>query len=138
VKLFVIALKMPVLIEIVNQLIRAYLQMQLGPNDIVDNVSLVVTAVIVVWTGWLIAKKFGALSMSALAGIVIWFLSTVVIAGGSNLFQFTIAPTSTDSATLIGAKGLTIAFLLFSPVSAVLGLVGGYFAKKTFRTHIDG
>jgi hypothetical protein len=127
---FLTTLKMPLLFEVLNQLGRGVLNSQLGAVGLVDSVSIVITGAIVAWAGWIVARRSGSVGKSAIAGIAMWFLSLIVIAGGWILLEPIFVTSATMTDALSAFAGLTVSCLLFSPVSILLGVVGGFVAKR--------
>ena len=116
-------ISIPLFLELVNRGVHALyrdasIAEKLQKSDIV---TICITVVVLMFLGWRVATIYSErrLLRAAGLGLLLWFISTVVITGGATLASSTFGTLSTDSVV-----GPLIAFALFAPVAALAPLVG--------------
>ena len=100
----------------------------LMPNDTGNIVYNIGRIFIMFYAGWLVAgKKVGGKWHSALAGVVIYFVDHVVIKGGLFLLNYLFKP---EGAGLAAFGGVVASFIMFIPLSMLIGMIGGLVARS--------
>ena len=126
-KKFVAVMRRPVFFVIVNFFLVNTL-FSLMPNDIGNIVYNGGRISIMFYAGWLIAgKKIGGKWHSALAGVVIYFVDHVLIQGGLFLLNYLFKP---EGAGLAAFGGVVASFIMFIPLSMLIGMIGGLVARS--------
>ena len=126
-KKFVAVMRRPVFFVIVNFFLVNTL-FSLMPNDIGNIVYNGGRISIMFYAGWLVAgKKVGGKWHSALAGVVIYFVDHVVIKGGLFLLNYLFKP---EGAGLAAFGGVVASFIMFIPLSMMIGMIGGLVARS--------
>jgi hypothetical protein len=120
-------IRRPVFFVIVNFFLVNTL-FSLLPNDIGNIVYNIGRISIMFYAGWLVAgKKVGGKWQSALAGVVIYFVDHVVIKGGLFLLNYLFKP---EGAGLAAFGGVVASFIMFIPLSMLIGMTGGLVARS--------
>ena len=134
-KKFVAVMRRPIFFVIVNFFLVNTL-FSLLPNDIGSIVYNVGRISIMFYAGWLVAgKKIGGKWQSALAGVVIYFVDHVVIKGGLFLLNYLFKP---EGAGLAAFGGVVASFIMFIPLSMLIGMTGGLIARsRKEKTPVD-
>ncbi len=126
-KKFVAVMRRPAFFVIVNFFLVNTL-FSLLPNDIGNIVYNIGRISIMFYAGWLVAgKKVGGKWQSALAGVVIYFADHVVIKGGLFLLNYLFRP---EGAGLAAFAGVVASFIMFIPLSMLIGMIGGLVARS--------
>jgi hypothetical protein len=126
-KKFVAVMRRPIFFVTVNFFLVNTL-FSLMPNDIGTIVYNIGRIFIMLYAGWLIAgKKVGGKWHSALAGVVIYFVDHVVIKGGLFLLNYLFKP---EGAGLAAFGGVVVSFIMFIPLSMLIGMTGGLVARS--------
>jgi hypothetical protein len=134
-KKFVAVMRRPIFFVIVNFFLVNTL-FSLLPNDIGSIVYNIGRISIMFYAGWLVAgKKIGGKWQSALAGVVIYFVDHVVIKGGLFLLNYLFKP---EGAGLAAFGGVVASFIMFIPLSMLIGMTGGLVARsRKEKTPVD-
>ncbi len=134
-KKFVAVMRRPIFFVIVNFFLVNTL-FSLLPNDIGSIVYNIGRISIMFYAGWLVAgKKVGGKWQSALAGVVIYFVDHVVIKGGLFLLNYLFKP---EGAGLAAFGGVVASFIMFIPLSMLIGMTGGLVARsRKEKTTVD-
>jgi hypothetical protein len=126
-KKFLAVVKRPIFFVTVNFFLVNTL-LSLLPYDIGNIVYNIGRISIMFYAGWLVAgKKVGGKWQSALAGAVIYFVDHVVIKGGIFLLNYLFKP---EGAGLAAFGGVVVSFIMFIPLSMLIGLIGGLIARS--------
>lgn len=126
-KKFLAVMRRPIFFVIVNFFLVNTL-FSLLPNDIGNIVYNIGRISIMFYAGWLVAgKKVGGKWQSALAGVVIYFVDHVVIKGGLFLLNYLFKP---EGAGLAAFGGVVASFIMFIPLSMLIGMIGGLVARS--------
>ena len=126
-KKFVAVMRRPIFFVIVNFFLVNTL-FSLLPNDIGNIVYNIGRISVMFYAGWLVAgKKVGGKWQSALAGVVIYFVDHVVIKGGLFLLNYLFKP---EGAGLAAFGGVVASFIMFIPLSMLIGMIGGLVARS--------
>jgi hypothetical protein len=135
VKKFMAVIRRPVFFVIVNFFLVNTL-FSLLPNDIGNIVYNIGRISIMFYAGWLVAgKRVGGKWQSALAGVVIYFVDHVVIKGGLFLLNYLFKP---EGAGLAAFGGVVASFIMFIPLSMLIGMTGGLAARsRREKTPVD-
>ncbi len=121
-KKFLAVIRRPVFFVVINFFLVNTLFSLLphGIGDIVYNVGRIA---IIFYAGWLVtARKAGGRWHSALAGVIIYFVDHVVIKGGLFLLNYLFKP---EGAGLAAFGGVLASFIMFLPLSMLIGMLGG-------------
>jgi hypothetical protein len=134
-KKFVAVMRRPIFFVIVNFFLVNTL-FSLMPNDIGNIVYNIGRISIMFYAGWLVAgKKIGGRWHSALAGVVIYFVDHVLIKGGLFLLNYLFKP---EGAGLAAFGGVVASFIMFIPLSMLIGMIGGLVARsRREKTPVD-
>jgi hypothetical protein len=134
-KKFVAVMRRPIFFVIVNFFLVNTL-FSLLPNDVGSIVYNIGRISIMFYAGWLVAgKKIGGKWQSALAGVVIYFVDHVVIKGGLFLLNYLFKP---EGAGLAAFGGVVASFIMFIPLSMLIGMTGGLVARsRKEKTPVD-
>lgn len=125
-KKFAAVMRRPIFFVIVNFFLVNTL-FSLLPSDLGNTVYNLGRISIIFYAGWLIAaKKVGGKWQSALAGVVIYFVDHVVIKGGLFLLNYLFKP---EGAGLAAFGGVVASFIMFIPLSMLIGMTGGLVAR---------
>ena len=81
------------------------------------------------WAGWLVVRNGSGLWAASLAGVLIMLLDHVVLKGGSFLAMHFADPASMNDMGLMAFGGVVVSFVMFSPVAAISGVLGGIVAR---------
>ena len=126
-KKFVAVMRRPTFFVLINFFLVNTL-FSLLPNDIGSIVYNIGRISIMFYAGWLVAgKKVGGKWHSALAGVVIYFVDHVVIKGGLFLLNYLFKP---EGAGLAAFGGVIASFIMFIPLSMLIGMIGGLLARS--------
>ncbi len=124
---FLAVLRLPVFLVIVNFFLVNTL-FSLLPYDIGNIVYNVGRISIIFYGGWIVAgKKAGGKWMPALAGVILYFVDHVVIKGGIFLLNYLLKP---EGAGLAAFGGVVASFIMFIPLSMLIGMIGGIAARS--------
>jgi hypothetical protein len=124
-KKFMAVMRRPIFFVVVNFFLVNTL-FSLLPSDLGNTVYNLGRISIIFYAGWLIAaKKVGGKWQSALAGVVIYFVDHVVIKGGLFLLNYLFKP---EGAGLAAFSGVVASFIMFIPLSMLIGMTGGLVA----------
>jgi hypothetical protein len=127
VKKFLAVMRRPIFLVIINFFLVNTL-FSLLPGNIGAVVYNIGRISIIFYAGWLVAgKKVGGKWHSALAGIVIYFVDHVVIKGGLFLLNYLFKP---QGAGLAAFGGVVASFIMFIPLSMLIGMIGGLVARS--------
>jgi hypothetical protein len=134
-KKFAAVMRRPIFFVIVNFFLVNTL-FSLMPNDIGNIVYNIGRISIMFYAGWIIAgKKVGGKWQSALAGVVIYFVDHVAIKGGLFLLNYLFKP---EGAGLTAFGGVVASFIMFIPLSMLIGMIGGLAAQsRREKTPVD-
>jgi hypothetical protein len=127
VKKFLAVMRRPIFLVIINFfLVNTLFSLMPGSmGTVVYNIGRIS---IIFYAGWLVAgKKVGGKWHSALAGIVIYFVDHVVIKGGLFLLNYLFKP---EGAGLAAFGGVVASFIMFIPLSMLIGMIGGLVARS--------
>ena len=126
-KKFLAVMRRPIFFVIVNFFLVNTL-FSLLPGSIGNVVYNIGRISIIFYAGWLVAgKKIGGKWQSALAGVVIYFVDHVVIKGGLFLLNYLFKP---EGAGLAAFGGVVASFIMFIPLSMLIGMTGGLVARS--------
>jgi hypothetical protein len=126
-KKFLAVMRRPIFFVIVNFFLVNTL-FSLLPGNIGNVVYNIGRISIMFYAGWLLArKKVGGKWQSALAGVVIYFVDHVVIKGGLFLLNYLFKP---EGAGLAAFGGVVASFIMFIPLSMLIGMIGGLVARS--------
>ena len=126
-KKFLAVMRRPIFFVIVNFFLVNTL-FSLLPGSIGNVVYNIGRISIIFYAGWLVAgKKVGGKWQSALAGVVIYFVDHVVIKGGLFLLNYLFKP---EGAGLAAFGGVVASFIMFIPLSMLIGMTGGLVARS--------
>ncbi len=134
-KKFLAVMRRPIFLVIINFFLVNTL-FSLLPGSIGNVVYNIGRISIIFYAGWLVAgKKVGGKWHSALAGVVIYFVDHVVIKGGLFLLNYLFKP---EGAGLAAFGGVVASFIMFIPLSMLIGMIGGLVAQsRRERTPAD-
>jgi len=134
-KKFVAVMRRPIFLVIINFFLVNTL-FSLLPGSIGNVVYNIGRISIIFYAGWLVAgKKVGGKWQAALAGVVIYFVDHVVIKGGLFLLNYLFKP---EGAGLAAFGGVIASFIMFIPLSMLIGMIGGLVAQsRRERTPAD-
>ncbi len=126
-KKFLAVMRRPIFFVIINFFLVNTL-FSLLPGSIGNVVYNIGRISIIFYAGWLVAgKKVGGKWQSALAGVVIYFVDHVVIKGGLFLLNYLFKP---EGAGLAAFGGVVASFIMFIPLSMLIGMIGGLVARS--------
>ncbi len=121
-KKFLAVLRRPIFFVVINFFLVNTL-FSLLPNNIGSIIYNIGRISIIFYAGWLVTgKKAGGRWHAALAGIVIYFVDHVVIKGGIFLLNYVFKP---EGAGLAAFGGVVASFIMFLPLSMLIGMLGG-------------
>ncbi len=124
-KKFLAVMRRPIFFVIINFFLVNTL-FSLLPYDLGNIVYNLGRISLVFYAGWLVArKKVGGKWQSALAGVVTYFVDHVVIKGGIFLLNYLFKP---EGAGLAAFGGVVVSFIMFIPLSMLIGMIGGLVA----------
>ena len=134
-KKFVAVMRRPIFFIVVNFFLVNTL-FSLMPNDVGNIVYNIGRIIIMFYAGWLVAKKkLGGKWQPALAGVTIYFVDHVVIKGGLFLLNYLFKP---EGAGLAAFGGVVASFIMFIPLSMLIGMTGGLVARsRREKTPVD-
>jgi len=126
-KKFTAVMRRPVFFVVINFFLVNTL-FSLLPYNIGNIVYNIGRISLIFYAGWLIARrKIGGKWQSGLAGVVIYFVDHVVIKGGIFLLNYLFKP---EGAGLAAFGGVVASFILFIPLSMLIGMTGGLVAQS--------
>ena len=129
-KKYLAVMRRPIFFVIVNFFLVNTL-FSLLPYDIGNIVYNIGRISILFYGGWLIArKKIGGIWLSALAGTTLYFVDHVVVKGGVFLLNYLFKPAGVGLAAF---GGVVVSFIMFIPLSMLIGMAGGLFAARSRR-----
>ncbi len=120
-------LRRPIFLAIVNFFLVNTL-FSLLPYSIGNIVYNIGRISIIFYAGWLVVtKNVGGKWQSALAGAVIYFVDHVLVKGGIFLLNYLFKP---EGAGLAAFSGVVASFIMFIPLSMIIGMIGGIVARS--------
>ncbi len=126
-KKYLVVLRRPVFLVIINFFLVNTL-FSLLPYNIGNIVYNIGRISIIFYAGWLTeTKSVGGKWQSAMAGAVIYFVDHVLVKGGIFLLNYLFKP---EGAGLAAFGGVVASFILFIPLSMIIGMVGGVVARS--------
>lgn len=126
VKRFFAVLRKPIFFLVVNFFLVNTL-FSLLPYDLGNIVYNLGRISIIFYAGWIVSKRIGGIWRSAAAGIVLYFIDHVLIKGGIFLLNYLWKP---EGAGLAAFGGVLASFVIFIPLSMLIGMIGGFLASS--------
>ncbi len=121
-KKFLAVIRRPVFFVVINFFLVNTL-FSLLPNNIGNIVYNIGRIALIFYAGWIVvARKAGGRWPAAAAGVVVYFVDHVVIKGGIFLLNYAFKP---DGAGLAAFGGVVASFVMFLPLSMLIGMLGG-------------
>jgi hypothetical protein len=138
-KRLMILLRVPLVIELINviahRLLRPPSQAAHWSQDThwIDDVSMLITAVVMLVTGWIVARAFNRVAVAVLGALFVWLVSvlTVVAFMGATFY---LQPKTSRDVELLAIQGFLFSGALLIPVVAVLAAISGFFALRVKRS----
>lgn len=100
----------------------------------VDTVHLTFRVAVMLWAGARGVQIVGSLRAAAMAGVIVFAVDSVFLQGGGWLTRYIRLtrsnPYSEHELYLAAFKGTLMAFVIFLPISALIGLAGGVLARR--------
>ena len=90
----------------------------------------IVRALLSIWAGWFFVSSAGAgLVGAACAGTLVMVIDHVLLKGGFFVLAHFFWPQAVGGEGLLAFQGVLFSFIMFAPLAALLGVVGGLFER---------
>ena len=125
-KAYLYSLKVPITLIVVNFLIANFYYVLL-PAKYGEPLFNAGRIVIMIFTGWfVITKGLGNLWRAALSGPTLYIIDHLVLRGGISLAAYLF---NTDGPGLMAFGRVLVTFVIFTPLTMLLGFIGGILGK---------
>ena len=132
-KRLLLLLRLPLAIELANVIIHRLVRAESQGTHWIDDVSLAITAAVVLYVGWTVARTLDRVGLAILGALLVWGCSVtaVTVLMGAKLVLQDLASSETG---LLAVKGFLFSALLIVPVVALLSGIAGFVAVRTRRS----
>jgi hypothetical protein len=113
----------PFVVELLNVVVHYLLRDNSEGVNWIDGVSTVVTAAVVFFVGWTVARRLRRLEPAVLAALFIWISSTLLVIA-------LISIKSAKQVDLLVIKGFVFSALLSIPIVVVISTIGAIAGKR--------
>jgi len=123
---YLYSIKVPISLIVINFLIANFYYVLL-PVKYGEPLFNAGRMVVMIFTGWfVITKGIGNLWRAALSGPSLYFIDHVVLRGGIFLIAYLF---NSDGPGLMAFGRVIVTFVIFSPLTMLLGFAGGFLGK---------